>query len=130
VRARLVVPGLARGARRLAPVIPVLALGGLLAFIPYPTCLVRLVLGVPCPACGLTRATLATARLDFASAVTFHPLSPALLALFAITAALAAFADEPTWKRAVPVITGAAGVALVIVWALRFAGFFGGPVPE
>jgi hypothetical protein len=120
----------ARAARRLAPVAPVVILGGLLALVPYPTCILRLVFGVPCPACGLTRASLASAHLDFASAVRFHPLAPALLAVFAGTVALAAFADEPTWKRAIPVITGAAGVALVVVWALRFAGFFGGPVPE
>lgn len=110
--------------------VPVALLGGLLALIPYPTCILRLGLGVPCPACGLTRATLATARLDLTSAITFHPLAPALLALFAGTVALAFFADDATWKRVVPVVTGAAGVALVLVWALRFAGFFGGPVPE
>ena len=37
-------------------------------------CVVRLVFGVPCPGCGMTRAHLAALRLDFASAFYWHPL--------------------------------------------------------
>jgi hypothetical protein len=118
-----------RGLTRLRPALPAILIGAGLALVPYPTCLLRLALGVPCPACGLTRAVLAAARLDLLAAERFHPLCLPLLAAFAVTVALAFFAGDAAWRRAVPLITGAAGVALILVWVLRFAGFFGGPVP-
>ncbi len=40
-------PRVNQGLRRLRPVVPVLAIGAVLALIPYPTCLVRLALGIP-----------------------------------------------------------------------------------
>lgn len=43
-----------------------------------PFCLVRLLLDLPCPGCGMTRALQALARGDLAAAVRFHPLAPAL----------------------------------------------------
>jgi hypothetical protein len=107
----------------------VAVIASLLALLPFPTCLVRLALGVPCPACGLTRATIAAARLDFGAALRWHPLSLPLLAAAGVTVAAAFTAGDAAWRRLVTVVTGAAGVALVIVWALRFAGLFGGPVP-
>lgn len=123
-------PRVTRGLRRLRPVAPVLAIGAVLALIPYPTCLVRLALGVPCPACGLTRAGLALAHLDLAAAQRFHPLAAALLGVTIGTAIVAFFVDEATWRRVIRVVTSGAGVALILVWALRFAGLFGGPVPR
>lgn len=105
-------------------------IGALLALIPYPTCLVRLALGIPCPACGLTRAALALAHLDLAAAQRFHPLAAALLVVTIGTAIVAFLVDDTAWRRVVRVVTSGAGVALIVVWALRFAGFFGGPVPR
>lgn len=119
-----------QGLRRLRPAAPVLAIGAVLALVPYPTCLVRLAFGVPCPACGLTRAGLALAHLDFASAQRFHPLAAALLGVAIATALFAFQADDAAWKRVVRIVTSSAGVALILVWALRFAGLFGGPVPR
>lgn len=49
------------------------------AFILYNIalgCPVRNLLGFPCPACGLTRATAAALRGDFALAFSCHPLFP------------------------------------------------------
>jgi Protein of unknown function (DUF2752) len=120
---------LALGIGRLRPALPPIVIGAGLALVPYPTCLLRLALHVPCPACGLTRAVLAAARLDLLGAERLHPLSLPLLAAFAATVALAFLAGDAAWKRAVPVVTGVAGVALLVVWVLRFAGLFGGPVP-
>ena len=37
-------------------------------------CIFRLVTGIPCPGCGMTRAWLAALRLDFAAAFAYHPL--------------------------------------------------------
>ena len=37
-------------------------------------CIFRLMTGIPCPGCGMTRAWLAALRLDFAAAFAYHPL--------------------------------------------------------
>jgi hypothetical protein len=121
---------LSTGLRRLRPALVPIALGALLALVPFPTCLLRLTAGIPCPACGLTRAALALAHLDLARAQRFHPLALALAGLAAVTAALAFVVSDGAWRRLVPRVLGAAAVALMLVWALRFAGCFGGPVPE
>jgi hypothetical protein len=117
------------GLRRLRPALPAVVIASLLALLPFPTCIFRLAFGVPCPACGLTRATLAALRFDLAAAQRFHPLAIALIAITGGTVLLAFFAGDAAWRRAIALVTGGAGVALVAVWALRFAGFFGGPVP-
>jgi hypothetical protein len=120
---------LLRGLTRLRPALPVVAIAALLALVPYPTCILRVVLGVPCPACGLTRAALAIAHLDFTTAFRWHPLSLVLVGAAAVVVGAAFAAGESAWRRLVVLTTGAAGVALVAVWVLRFAGWFGGPVP-
>lgn len=122
-------PRLATGLTRLQPIAVVAAIGAFLAVLPFSTCLVRLVAGVPCPACGLTRAGLAALHLDFAAAQRFHPLAIALLLLTAACSALAFALDDRAWRALMKYVTGGAGVALLAVWLLRFGGFFGGPVP-
>jgi hypothetical protein len=119
----------ARGFGRLRPALVVLAIGAALALIPTTTCLLRLTFDVPCPACGLTRAALALAHLDFAAAQRWHPLAIPLLAVTCAVVPLAFLVGDAAWRRLVVVTTGAAGVLLVVVWVLRFVGLFGGPVP-
>jgi hypothetical protein len=119
---------LSLGLTRLRPALPAVVICALLALVPYPTCLLRLILGIPCPACGLTRATLALLRLDLGHALLYQPLAPALLGLTVITVALAFTAGDALWRRVVSAVLGASGAALIVVWALRFAGLFGGPV--
>ena len=118
-----------RGLQRLRPALPVVLLAALLALLPFPTCVLRFVAGIPCPACGLTRATLALARFDVATAMQWHPLAPALFVVAIVTAGGAFVTNDRHWRSLVVWTTGAAGVALVLVWALRFLGCFGGPVP-
>jgi len=117
------------GFERLRPVFVVVALGAILAVVPGPTCLLRLTLHIPCPACGLTRAGLSLLRFDVASAMRFQPLTPLLCALVAVAVVAAFCAGEVRWKQVAKWTTGLAGAGLVVVWALRFAGLFGGPVP-
>jgi hypothetical protein len=119
----------ALGARRLRPVVPVLIIGALLALVPFSTCVVRLAVDLPCPACGLTRSMLALARLDVAASLRWHPLGLALLALAAVVSASAFIAGDAPWRRLVRFALNTASVGLLLVWALRFAGLFGGPVP-
>jgi hypothetical protein len=44
-------------------------------------CPMRLLTGLRCPLCGMTRASLLLARGDFAAALRIHPLAPLVLAL-------------------------------------------------
>lgn len=49
-----------------------------MAAVEFPLCPTRLFVGVPCPGCGLTRATLAMLQLDLAAVWRFHPLAPVM----------------------------------------------------
>ena len=59
-------------------------------------CLFNELTGLPCPGCGMTRAVSALLHGDWHTAMTFHPLSPAYVA---IGAALAVSAVGPKWLR-------------------------------
>ena len=117
------------GLARLRPVLPVAVIAAVLAPLPFPTCGLRVTLGIPCPGCGMTRAVLAAARLDWASAMRWHPLALPLLAVALATCALAFALSDVAWRRLVVTVTAAAGTAMMVVWVLRFVGLFGGPVP-
>lgn len=43
-------------------------------FFKLPNCPFKLLIGYPCPACGLTRATFALFRFDFVAAFNYNPL--------------------------------------------------------
>ena len=106
----------------------------------FPLCPMASSLGVPCPGCGLTRATLALLRGDVRTALHFHPLVWLLMPLFIGFMGSVAFdLVRDTSKPRRPLvpwnnraITAAASVILVLtlgVWLARFAGYLGGPVP-
>ena len=50
---------------------------GAMAFfdIVLDDCPIRAVLGIPCPACGMTRSLTAFVSLDFAASFNYHPLT-------------------------------------------------------
>lgn len=97
--------------------------------------------GVPCPGCGLTRATLALLQGDLRAALHLHPLVWLLTPMFVgfMGVAIWELLRDPARARAPSRIRwhgrGTSVVALVVlvltfgVWAARFAGYFGGPVP-
>jgi hypothetical protein len=106
----------------------------------FPLCPMASTLGVPCPGCGLTRATLALLRGDFSSSWHLHPLAWLLTPLFVGFMAGAAFdlvrdpgqprrARIPWNHRAVSAVATAILIVTLGVWFARFAGFFGGPAP-
>lgn len=128
-------------ARRAAVATVLMVVVAVLVLAGPPVCPTALFLGVPCPGCGLTRATLALLQGDVAGALHFHPLVLLLAPLLAVAigAALLEFvrggpADESritAWLSS-RVGYGVAGGLLVLtlfVWGARFAGFFGGPAP-
>jgi len=104
-----------------------------------PFCPLASVLGVPCPGCGLTRATLALAHGDLEHALALHPLVLVLAPLFIWATASAAIdyvrGPRPSrpvrpWlaSRTVTALGSALLVLTVGVWGARFFGYFGGPV--
>jgi hypothetical protein len=117
----------------------VVALGIAAVRFEVPVCPAALLFGIPCPGCGLTRATLALMSGDVRRAVDFHPLVFVLAPLFfgALGAAAVSFVRGPAPHSGRAWLTGravtAAGwslLALVLgVWIARFFGAFGGPVP-
>lgn len=107
----------------------------------FPLCPLAGSFGVPCPGCGLTRATLALLHGDVRGALHIHPLVLLLTPLVSGVAAAAAWnlLRSPAPQPGGPAVflngrtmTALATVVLVLtlgVWLARFAGFLGGPVP-
>jgi hypothetical protein len=94
------------------------------------TCPLAGLLGIPCPSCGLTRATLALTRGDVRRAYALHPGVFAVLGYMLVASVVGArWRQRPILGRCV----SAAGIALIVgltlLWLARFCGSFGGPVP-
>lgn len=107
----------------------------------FPLCPMASSFGIPCPGCGLTRATLALFRGDVRGALQLHPLVWLLAPLFVsfVGAATLELVRGPTPRPRKPRINwtsrsmNLAATALLVltlsVWLARFAGYLGGPVP-
>jgi hypothetical protein len=97
------------------------------------SCPTRVATGIPCPGCGLTRATIALLTGHFAEALHWHPLVPFMLPLvgFIIVRSLlvgAGLISSSAWQVRMPTWLPVVLVALVIgVWLARLAGYLGGP---
>jgi hypothetical protein len=112
-------------------------LGGLL-FFGLMRCPMALLFHVPCPGCGLTRATLRLAAGDLPGAIHFHPLVllvvPLFAAFFGTNSVMYVRTGEWGWvernnQRWVTLLAGALIVLAIGVWIARFLGYFGGPAP-
>ncbi|MEO6417806.1 MAG: DUF2752 domain-containing protein [Polyangiaceae bacterium] len=115
-----------------------MALAGSLVFVTSlpPLCPMRILLGVPCPSCGLTRATRLAISGDFAGATHLHPLwfvvLPFVAAIACVQIARYVRTGETTAFEGNVLVTRAAKVLLAllaVVWIARFFGAFGGPCP-
>ena len=89
-------------------------------------CPVALVLGLPCPGCGITRAFGCATHGEFRRAFEFHSIWPVLLAYFVflwiykiVESARGEPPKLPTYR-----IGGAAIVVLLAFWVVRLAWFF------
>lgn len=117
------------------------ALFGVAVWSDFPLCPIAGSLGVPCPGCGLTRATMALLHGDWQGALRFHPLVWLLSPVFGGFVAVASWelVRDPNRARSKARINwtgrGTTTFALAVlvltfgVWLARFAGYFGGPVP-
>lgn len=108
-------------------------LGVLIAF-EVPICPTRTLLGVPCPGCGLTRATEAIAVGDVHGMLRFHPLAPIVTPIFLFVIGRVTLvgagllpkdrfdllAKLPNWAWTT------LGFALIGLWILRLFGLLGG----
>jgi hypothetical protein len=113
-RVRAAVPWLVGGAVLLASYL-----------LGMPACPARRLLGLPCPGCGLTRATASFIQLDLPGAFAAHPLVFVVVPLLGWLAAHTVFGGArvpapPAW------LWVAAAALMVGVWLVRLAGAFGG----
>jgi hypothetical protein len=102
-------------------------------------CPFAMVTHLPCPGCGSTRAVRAALSLDLAGALRFNPMAPFITLCVGVVAGEALFRilrDGQVRDLAMQgpsawaVRTLAVCVVLELpIWALRFFGLFGGPVP-
>jgi hypothetical protein len=94
-------------------------------------------LGVPCPGCGLTRATVSLFQGDFKQSIALHAFAPIFLFAFAVIACSAVVPQR--WRARLALrtelierytgITGLLLVGLILYWLARLlilrSGFVG-----
>jgi hypothetical protein len=134
---------LVRVSRLLRALFMALGVGGFALAVrsDFPLCPLAGSVGVPCPGCGLTRATLALLHGDLRMALYYHPLVLVITPLVVTVVIVTAWEllRGPSQKargaallgngRAVSIAAAALLVLTLGVWLARFAGFLGGPVP-
>lgn len=96
-------------------------------------CPVRNSVGVPCPGCGLTRATVALLHGDVAGALHYHPVVWLMLPIFLLMVVEEVYIfvrrERLTLLSRIPnVVWWPTGLIILVVWISRFFGAFGGPV--
>lgn len=116
-----------------------LGLVAALAFSGAMGCVLARVAHVPCPGCGTTRTAWELSHGDLAGAAALNPLGLVVaiaIGLVAVDAVHAMWRDGDLSRsgtsrtgRLVTRIMLLALAADILVWGLRFLGWFGGPVP-
>lgn len=107
---------------------------GVLIALDVPLCPTKNLFGLPCPGCGLTRATEAMLVGDLWQMVVYHPLAPIItpLAIYSflratlISAGLLSIHKKDPLGRVPNFVWATIGIALVGLWGLRLAGLLGG----
>ena len=131
---RGIVPALGRALRVVLVAGPIAAV--LLSRVPL--CMFARVTHVPCPGCGLTRATFALLHGDLWGSLHLHPLailvSPLVVGYVGFKSVLYVvtgrwWSTERGIDRGSTRVTTALVVLMMVVWAARFLGAFGGPAP-
>ena len=99
-------------------------------------CPIDLAFGIPCPTCGITRATRLVLHGDFAAATHLHPLVWLAVPVVALLLSVETIGYVRTEKwgsstrmRGSNILMLGTAAALFALWVARFFGAFGGPVP-
>lgn len=79
-------------------------------------CPIKFFSGISCPGCGMTRALLSALRLDFSSAVKFHPL---VFLLPFIPLGVILYECGKIRKKQWSILTAAFCVTFITVWLYR-----------
>lgn len=95
--------------------------------LPAWRCPFRMMTGLPCPGCGLTRATIALLHLNLHEALALHPFSPLALAAaigaivkeLPIKGSSRAIASQVAAKLFRAGLAEALGIALLIWWLIH-----------
>ena len=133
------VPDARRRVRRAVAVAAVWAAAVLPAFLGWQRCTVAALLHHPCPGCGMTRAMHLLLAGDVGASLRMHPFAVPVLGVWLFFMASTVHA---TWTLGTPLTfykgrfgRWALGVlcvvygATLVLWVLRWFGYFGGPVP-
>jgi len=101
---------------------------------PFPVCPTRLLLRIPCPGCGATRAMLTLFRGDLHGSLHLHPLAiPATVLLVPLLLHTAVAIWQREAGRELPLWLLRSWQVLLLLatalWIARFFGALGGPVP-
>lgn len=110
--------GAAELIRRALSCIGVLFVAWLALYLLDIGCVFRLMTGVPCPGCGMTRAWLAALRLDFAAAFAYHPLFWAVPIAFVLAFVREEMASGKV-KRGIDIVVATLCVPVIAVWIVR-----------
>jgi len=89
-------------------------------------CPLALIIGMPCPGCGITRAFCFASHGRFHEAFQFHPLWPLILAYFAFLWVYQIMESAKGEPPKLPTYRIAAVAIFVLLgfWAVRLAWFF------
>ncbi len=120
------------GERSVVPALAVLSLIGLVIAriwpVPsvdsgQPTCFLRIMTGLPCPGCGMTRSWVHLAHGDVATAFEYNlfgPIGMAVAAGIVVYTAVAVVRRQPT-RRLLDLVPPKPVLALIIVWLVYSA---------
>ncbi|MDR1940352.1 MAG: DUF2752 domain-containing protein [Clostridiales bacterium] len=86
-------------------------------------CIFKLITGVPCPSCGMTRAIGLFLSMRVGQAFEMHPLFPLAGVVFAGIIAVTA-KPELKERKALKIAAYAIAAAFIVVYAVRMAAFF------
>lgn len=126
--------GAAELIRRALSCIGVLFVAWLALYLLDIGCVFRLMTGIPCPGCGMTRAWLAALRLDFAAAFAYHPLFWVVPVAFVLAFVREEVASSKL-KRGIDITVTVLCVLVIAVWIVRLVNpadaglLFGGHAP-